>query len=87
MSLLRSPGISLVSDRAASDSLSGGVLGGHETQKGRQLTNVFDLAPVPDAGQHWLATIQPIPRNGFQILKTLEDPDRSDKSGESRGWS
>jgi len=44
--------ISAVSNRAASGSLSGGALGGHQSQKGRQLTNVFDLAPVPDTGKH-----------------------------------
>src|SRR5216684_149521 len=44
--------ISTVSNRAASGSLSGGALGGHQPQKGRHLTNVFDLAPVPDTGHH-----------------------------------
>ena len=40
-----------MSNRAAIGSLSGGTLGGHQSQKGRQLANVFGLAPVPGARQ------------------------------------
>ncbi len=63
-------GISTVSNRAAIGSLSGGSLGGNQTQKGRQLANVFDLAPVPDAS-HELASHDPAePGKRFQILDT-----------------
>ena len=60
--------ISAVSNRAAIGSLSGGTLGGHQSQKGRQLANVFDQAPVPDA-RHQLAGHNPADAgNGLQIL-------------------
>src|SRR5258706_10080624 len=63
--------IAAVSNRAALGSLSGGSLGGNQTQKSWQLANVFDLAPVPDAG-HQLAGHDPAdPGKRFQILNTL----------------
>ena len=43
--------VSAMSNRASLGSLSSGVFGGHQTQKSRQLANVFDLAPVSNAGQ------------------------------------
>jgi ABC transporter substrate binding protein len=60
-----------VSNRAALGSLPGGVLGGNQTQKSRQLADVFDLAPVPNA-RHKLAGHDPAdPGKCFQILDTL----------------
>jgi hypothetical protein len=64
-------GISAVRNRAASGSLPGGSLGGHQPQKGRQLTNGFDLAPVPDAGHHLAGHDPADPGNAFQILDAL----------------
>src|SRR6266566_4294506 len=63
--------ISTVSNRAASGSLSGGALGGHQPQKGRHLTNVFDLAPVPDTGHHLAGHDPADPGKRFEIVYTL----------------
>ena len=59
--------ISTVSNRSSLGSLSGGSLGGNQPQKGRQLTNVFDLAPVPDAGHHLAGHDPAEPGKRFQI--------------------
>ena len=64
-------GISAVSNRAAIGSLSGGSLGGNQPQKGRQLANVFDLAPVPDTGHHLAGHDPADPGKRCQILYTL----------------
>src|SRR5882672_5175660 len=63
--------ISTVSNRAASGSLSGGALGGHQPQKGKHLTNVFDLAPVPDTGHHLAGHDPADPGKRFEIVYTL----------------
>ena len=60
-----------MSNRAASGSLSGGALGGHQPQKGRHLTNVFDLAPVPDTGHHLAGHDPADPGKRFEIVYTL----------------
>src|SRR5258705_2079952 len=58
-------------NRAASGPHSGGALGGHQSQKGRQLTNVFDLAPVPDTGKHLAGHDPADPGKRFEIVYTL----------------
>src|SRR4030095_11052639 len=60
-----------VSNRAALGSHPGGVLGGNQTQKSRQLADVFDLAPVPNAGQKLAGHDPSDPGKCFQILDTL----------------
>src|SRR6266498_3671706 len=45
------PFISSASDRPPINSLPGGVLGGHQSQKASQLTDVLQLSPVADACQ------------------------------------
>ena len=60
-----------MSNRAAIGSLSGGSLGGYQPQEGRQLANVFDLAPVPDTGHHLAGHDPADPGKSFQILDTL----------------
>ena len=88
MSLLRSRPISAVGNRAAIGSLSGGVLGGHQSQKPCQLANVFNLAPVADPGQQLAGHNPADPRNRLQVLNTLgQFRVVSDRSGGSLGWS
>src|SRR5215471_14491197 len=65
-----SSGIAAASNRAPLGSLSGGVLRGHQPQKSRQLADVLDLAPVPNAG-HQLASYDPAnPGKRLQISDT-----------------
>src|SRR4030095_10610547 len=45
------PFISSTGDRPPLNSLSGGVLGGHQAQKATHLGDVVKLAPIADAGQ------------------------------------
>ena len=75
-----------VGNRAALGSLPGGALGGNQAQKSRQLANVFNLAPIPDAG-HQLARHDPAQSQEAtsNSLYTETVPDRSGKSGESLG--
>lgn len=49
--LASQPSVSRLGDRSPIGSISGGVLGGHQSQKSSQLADVFKLAPIPDAGQ------------------------------------
>jgi len=68
--LTSQPSVAGVGNRAPLGSFPGGVLGGNQTQKSRQLANVFDLAPIPNAG-HKLAGHDPAdPGKRFQILDT-----------------
>src|SRR4029450_3981045 len=60
-----------VSNRAALGSHPGGVFGGNQTQKSRQLADVFDLTPVPNAGQKLAGHDPSDPGKCFQILDTL----------------
>src|SRR5262245_47536495 len=60
-----------VGNRAPLGSLPGRVLGGNQTQKSRQLADVFDLAPVPHAGQKLAGHDPADPGKCFQILDTL----------------
>src|SRR4029077_20624303 len=63
--------VSAMSNRAALGSLPGGVLGGNQTQKSRQLADVFDLAPVSNAGQKLAAHDPADPGHRRYILNTL----------------
>src|SRR6266480_6329280 len=78
--------ISAVSNRAASGSLPGGALGGHQPQKGRHLTNVFDLAPVPDTGHHLAGHDPADPGKRFEIVYTLRQFRVVVTKAESHGW-
>ena len=60
-----------MSNRAPLGSLPGGVFGGNQTQKSRQLADVFDLAPVPNAGQKLAGHDPADPGKCFQMLDTL----------------
>src|SRR5919109_2499040 len=67
------PFIASAGDRSPIHFLSGGVLGGHQAQKASQLTDIFELAPVADAGQK-LASRNPADAgNRDQILHTLRE--------------
>ena len=71
MSLLRSRGSPLwvIEPRSVLSPVES--LGGNQPQKGRQLANVFNLAPVADTGHH-LARHDPAdPRKRLEIVYTL----------------
>ena len=85
--LTSQPFISSVGDRSSIGSLSGGVLGGDQTQKAAQLADVCKLAPIPDAGQKltWPQSSRS-PTRSSHTLYTGTIQDRSDRSGGSL-WS
>src|SRR5919198_672198 len=45
------PSVSDTGNRAPINRIAGGVLGGHQPQKASQLSDIFDLPPVSNAGQ------------------------------------
>ena len=63
--------IPAVGDRPAIGSLSGGILGGDQSQKPRQLANVFKLSPVADPGQELAGHNPADPRERHQVFNTL----------------
>src|SRR4029434_8203385 len=60
-----------VSNRGALGARAGGGLGGNQTKKSRRLADVFDLAPVPNAGQKLAGHDPADPGKRSQILDTL----------------
>src|SRR6266704_5135097 len=65
------PFISSVGDRTPIGSLSGGVLGGDQTQKASQLADVLKLSPIANAGQKLAGHNPADPRHAHHILDTL----------------
>src|SRR5688500_15656739 len=63
--------ISTVGDRTPIGALSGGVLGGDQTQKPAQLADVFKLAPIANAGQKLTGHNPADARHAHHILDTL----------------
>src|SRR5262244_1027405 len=69
--LASQPFISGAGDRSPIHSLPGGMLGGHQTQKPGQLTDVVKLSPIADAGQELAGGNPADAGNRHQILDTL----------------
>jgi hypothetical protein len=65
------PFISSTGDRPPINSLPGGVLDGHQSQKPSQLTDVLKLSPIADAGQELAGRNPADAGNRHQILHTL----------------
>jgi hypothetical protein len=65
------PFISRAGDRSSIGSLSGGVLDGNQTQKPRQLADIFKLSPIADTGQKLAGHNPADPRHTHHILDTL----------------
>jgi hypothetical protein len=65
------PFISRAGDRTPIGSLSGGVLGGDQTQKPAQLADVSKLSPIANAGQKLTGHNPADPRHAHRILDTL----------------
>ena len=65
------PFISSAGDRSPINSLPGGVLGGHQSQKPSQLTDVIQLSPIADAGQELAGGNPADAGKRHQILDTL----------------
>ena len=65
------PFISSTGDRPPINSLSGGVLGGHQAQKATQLADVVKLSPIADAGQELAGRNPADAGKRHQILDTL----------------
>src|SRR6266540_282278 len=65
------PFISRAGDRTPIGSLSGGVLGGDQTQKASQLADVSKFSPIADAGQKLAGHNPADPRHAHHILDTL----------------
>src|SRR5713226_5654591 len=66
--LASQPSVSRLGDRSPIGSISGGVLGGHQSQTSSQLADVFKLAPLPDAGQKLPGHNPADPRHAHHIL-------------------
>src|SRR6266498_5580164 len=65
------PFISRMGDRTPIGSLSGGVLGGDQTQKASQLADVSKFSPIADAGQKLAGHNPADARHAHHILDTL----------------
>jgi hypothetical protein len=69
--LTSEPPVPTVRDRSAIGSLSGRILGGHQTQKSCQLPDVFKLSPITDPGQKLAGHNPADPTNRHQVLDAL----------------
>src|SRR5881409_1186964 len=77
------PFISRMGDRTPIGSLSGGVLGGDQTQKNAQLADVSKLSPIANAGQKLTGHNPADPRHAHHTRYTGTLQDRCGRSGGS----